>query len=91
MNPAPRCGRLTVSMAWCWHAREDGGKGKRAEMLLSLRVRLGLCWLVTVVMCTALGVIMHRVDALGVDAHTARSATYFRTSARPSSANTPCP
>ena len=41
-------------------------------MKLSLRVRLGLLWLVIVIICTALGVIMHRVYALGVDAQTAR-------------------
>lgn len=41
-------------------------------MKLSLRVRLGLFWLVIVVICTALGVIMHRVYSLGVDAQTAR-------------------
>src|SRR5437660_6600720 len=41
-------------------------------MKLSLRVRLSLFWLVIVVICTALGVIMHRVYSLGVDAQTAR-------------------
>jgi len=41
-------------------------------MKLSLRVRLSLLWLVIVVICTALGVIMHRVYSLGVEAQTAR-------------------
>jgi signal transduction histidine kinase len=41
-------------------------------MKLSLRVRLSLFWLVIVVICVALGVIMHRVYSLGVDAQTAR-------------------
>ena len=41
-------------------------------MKLSLRVRLGLFWLVIVVICIALGAIMHRVYSLGVDAQTAR-------------------
>jgi len=41
-------------------------------MKLSLRARLSLLWLVIVVICTALGVIMHRVYSLGVEAQTAR-------------------
>src|SRR2546430_3380680 len=41
-------------------------------MKLSLRVRLSLFWLVIVIICTALGAIMHRVYSLGVDAQTAR-------------------
>jgi hypothetical protein len=41
-------------------------------MKLSLRVRLGLFWLAIVVICIALGMIMHRVYSLGVDAQTAR-------------------
>jgi signal transduction histidine kinase len=41
-------------------------------MKLSLRVRLSLFWLVIVVICIALGAIMHRVYSLGVDAQTAR-------------------
>ena len=41
-------------------------------MKLSLHVRLGLFWLVIVVICIALGAIMHRVYSLGVDAQTAR-------------------
>src|SRR5215831_4734207 len=41
-------------------------------MKLSLRVRLTVFWLVIVVICIALGVIMHRVYSLGVDAQTAR-------------------
>src|SRR5436309_2061940 len=49
-----------------------GPKGKQRSMKLSLRVRLSLFWLVIVVICTALGVIMHRVYSLGVDAQTAR-------------------
>jgi hypothetical protein len=41
-------------------------------MKLSLRIRLGLFWLAIVVICIALGMIMHRVYSLGVDAQTAR-------------------
>ena len=47
-------------------------------MKLSLRVRLSLFWLVIVVICTALGMIMHRVYALGVDAQTARMRDMMR-------------
>jgi len=47
-------------------------------MKLSLRDRLSLLWLVIVVICTALGVIMHRVYFLGVDAQTARMRDMMR-------------
>src|SRR5262249_18990659 len=49
-----------------------GPNGKQRSMKLSLRIRLSLFWLVIGVICTALGVIMHRVYSLGVDAQTAR-------------------
>lgn len=47
-------------------------RGKHDSMKLSLRVRLGLFWLAIVVICIALGLIMHRVYALGVETQTAR-------------------